>query len=96
MRLSEILAALASSGGSPGSAGRDALAIFPEIAMVLFLAIFTGVVLHALHFSRSSAAERVRALPLADDAGPEPPRPQTRTGTTGGAGVGSRGGGRHG
>ena len=43
------------------------LSIYPEIALVIFIAIFTGVLIRVFSRSRQSEFERASQLPLLDD-----------------------------
>lgn len=49
------------------------LAIYAEVAMVIFMAAFVGVVVWLFRPSRREELERHRAMPLSDDG---PRRPQ--------------------
>ncbi len=44
------------------------LSIYPQIALVIFVAIFTGVLIRVFSRSRTSEFERAANLPLNDDA----------------------------
>lgn len=43
------------------------LSIYPQIALVIFVAIFTGVLIRVFSRSRKSEFERAANLPLNDD-----------------------------
>lgn len=51
------------------------LSIYPQIALVIFVAIFTGVLIRVFSRSRKSEFERAANLPLNDD-GDIAPNPQ--------------------
>lgn len=57
MRLSDIM------GNTPG------LTIWPEIALVMFVVIFAGVVFKTFAKSQQQKHEEARYLPLEDDEG---------------------------
>ena len=51
------------------------LAIYAEVALVLFLFAFAAVLVQLASGKRSAEWERARALPLADEAAPRDGRP---------------------
>lgn len=47
------------------------LSIYPQIALVIFVAIFTGVLIRVFSRSRKGEFERAANMPLNDDGTPE-------------------------
>jgi cbb3-type cytochrome oxidase subunit 3 len=48
--------------------GAMRLAVWPQIALVLFLLLFAGVLVYAFGRSRQGTFDRARRLPLGDEA----------------------------
>lgn len=56
------------------SVARAGLAFYAEVALVIFFAVFAGILLYTLARRHSARYERLRRLPL-EDGNPQDPTP---------------------
>ena len=55
------------------SVARSGLAVYAEVALVIFFAVFAGIVLYTLARRHGARYERLRRLPLEDGRPQDPP-----------------------